>query len=50
MVDKINYEKSHKKEAIETKANQIYKTINFKSFMEKFDYQAKNSFLKRWTG
>ncbi len=49
MVDKINYEKSHTKAVIETKANQIYKAINFKSFMEKFEYEAKNSYVKRWT-
>jgi hypothetical protein len=49
MVDKINYEKSHMKAVIETKANQIYRAINFKSFMEKFEYEAKNSYLKRWT-
>lgn len=49
LVKKINYEKSHTKTVIESKANQIYKSINFKSFMEKFEYEAKNSYLKRWT-
>ena len=49
LVNKIKYEKSHAKAVIESKANQIYKAINFKSFMEKFEYEAKNSYLKRWT-
>ena len=49
LVHKISYEKSHTKAIIEAKAGQIFKAINFKSFMDKFKYETKNCYLKRWT-